>query len=59
MSTVPLLCGTYRLSQIEKYYPTDLRYCCKVKKEKPCLLIDIAISYDSNLNAEETENLSK
>ena len=53
------MCGTYRLSQIEKYYPTDLVYHCKVKKEKTCLLIDITIPDDSNVNAEETEKLSK
>jgi len=40
---------------MDKYYPTDLTYYCKGKKEKTCLLIDIAIPDDSNFNAEETE----
>jgi hypothetical protein len=30
-----------------------------VKKEKACLLIDIAISDDANVNRKETEKLSK
>jgi hypothetical protein len=33
MSTVPLLCGTYRLSQIEQYYQTDLMQYCMIKGE--------------------------
>ena len=44
---------------MEKYYPTDLTYYCKVKKEKACLLIDIAAPNVSNFDAEETEKLSK
>jgi len=44
---------------MDKYYPTDLTYYRKGKKQKTCLLIDIAIPGDSNFNAEETEKLRK
>ena len=51
--------GKYRLSKNENYYHTYLQYYCMVKKEKTCLLIDIAIADDSNVSTKETEKLSK
>ena len=42
--------------QMEQYQQTDL---ISIKKEKTCLLIDIAIPDDSNANTKETEKLSK
>ena len=57
MSVVLLLCGTYRLSQIEQYQQPDL-LVLHDKKGKTCLLIDIDIP-DSNANTKETEKLSK
>jgi hypothetical protein len=53
MSKVPLLCGTYQLSQIEKHKHTD-----RVLHDTS-LLIDIATPDDSNVNTKETENLRK
>ena len=57
MSTVPLVCGTYRLSQIAQYQQTDLIQCCLIKQSRR-LLIDIALSDDSNINTEENVELN-
>jgi hypothetical protein len=46
MSTVRLLCGTYRLSLIEKYYQIGLIYYLMIKKS--CILIYVTIPDDSN-----------
>ena len=43
----------------KKYYQTDLINHYMIKKEKTCLLIDIAIQDDSKVNTKETEKLSK
>ena len=59
MSTVPPLCWAYRLSRIEKYHQTGMIYYCVVKKEKTCLLTDMATPDDSNVNTEETEKRSQ
>jgi hypothetical protein len=34
-------------------------YYCRIKKEKTCLLIDIVILDDLNVNTNETEKLSR
>jgi hypothetical protein len=47
MSTVPPLCGTYRVSQCEQYVVLH------GIKEKTCLLIDMATSDDSNVNRQK------
>jgi hypothetical protein len=57
MSKVPLLCGTYRLSQIEQFQQTDI--VLHDKEENNFLLIDIVIPDDSNINTKEVEKLGK
>jgi hypothetical protein len=59
MSTVPLLCGTYQLSQIEQSLINRPDIVLDDRKEETCLLIGIAIPDDSNVNTEETEKLRK
>jgi hypothetical protein len=53
MSTVPPLCGTYRVSQFEQYVALH------GIKEKTCLLIDIVTPDDLNVYTKETEKLRK
>jgi hypothetical protein len=55
MSTVPPICGTYRLSQIQQYWQTDLIE----KRRQTRLLIDITTPEESNVNTKETEQLNK
>ena len=57
MSTVPLLCGTSRLTQ----HKTELtnRPDVVLHGKKTCLLIDIAIPDESNFNIEETKKKGK
>ena len=59
MSLVPLVCGTYRLLQIEQYWQTNPIQCCMIKNEKTHLLIDRAIPDNSYVNTKETKKLSK
>jgi len=59
MSSVPLVCGTYQLLQIEQYWQTNPIQCCMIKKEKTHLLIDTVIPDDSNINTNKTDKQSK
>jgi len=59
MSKVPLEHGTYRLSQIGQYQHNDLIIVLHDKKAKTCLLINMAVPDDSNINTKETEKLMK
>jgi hypothetical protein len=42
-----------------KYKHTDLIQYCMIKTEKTCILTDVAITDHSNVNTQETEELSK
>jgi len=42
-----------------QYRHTDMIQYCMIKKENTCILINIAILDDSNVNTQETEKLSK
>lgn len=57
MSMVTLLCGMYQLP-VSKIVANQPDVVLHVKKEKTCLLINIAVPGDSNCNTQETEKLS-